>query len=186
MNSEQHDIPDAVERQLRLLTPRPAPNDLRQSVLVAVSHELAASRRPRWDRRIALAATVLLVASAVLNIIVIRSGERRLARILGPEAMPLAIVRCGEIIEGVTDNETAQRVQRQLLAMSRATSAPATKNEQLQQLQRRLSEWALDGGDWLNEKTLEDSEMDRHWSSGRYRGALKYRRDRQLASERTA
>ncbi|MDA1049239.1 MAG: hypothetical protein O3C40_02005 [Planctomycetota bacterium] len=186
MNGEQSDFPDAVEQHLRSLTPRPAPAELRQSVLAAVYGELAATQRPRWERRIALAAAVLLVASAVLNIVIIRSGERRLARILGPDAMPQGIVQCGEIIEVVTDDKTARSIQRQLLAMSRANSAPATRNEQMLQVQLRLNEWALHGGDWLNEKTLEDSETDRHRSDGRYRGAFKYGRDRQLASERTA
>ncbi len=186
MNSEQVDFPDDVERHVRLLTPRPAPGELRQSVLATLSHELAATREPRWERRIAVAAAVLLVTSAVLNIMIFRSGERRLAQILGPEAMPQRIVQCGEIIEAVTDDETARSFQRQLFAMSRANPAPTTKNEQLRQIQRRLNEWAFNGGDWLNEKTVEDSETDRHWIDGRYRGASKHGRDRHLASERTA
>ena len=186
MSDERQDFGDTVEWHLRRLSPRPAPDELRQSVLTAVARELAATQQPRWDRRIALAAAVLLVASAALNILIIRSGERHLAQIFGPEATPHAIIQCGEIIEVVTDAETARAVQRQLLAISQSNTTATPTNTRLQQIQRRLNEWALNGGDWLNEKALEDSEVDRHWPDGRYRGAVKYHRDRQLASERTA
>lgn len=192
MNADQNELTE-VERRLGRMTPRPAPADLRHSVLAAVASELselselAVSRRPRrWDRRLALAATVLLVAGVLLNVIVNRSGETRLAKLLERDATPAAIDRYAAFIEPVTDRATARRIEKQLVAMTSMRRAQPDRDEHLQQVQRILNEWALTGGDWLNAQNLEVPQMDRHRAGDIYRGALDHRRHAQLARELTA
>ena len=186
MNNEQND-PTEVERHLGRMTPRPPPEGLRHSVLEVVSGELSDSRRlRRWDRRLAVVATVLLVAGVVFNGIVLRSGEAQMAKLLETEATPRAIDRYIAFIELVTDHATARQVEQQLVAMTSMRRAQPNRDEHLQQVQRFLNEWALTGGDWVNAQSLEDPQMDRHRSGNAYRGASDHRRNSQLASELTA
>jgi hypothetical protein len=127
-----------------------------------------------------------LVAGVVINAIVLRSGEARMAKLLETEATPRAIGRYTAFIESVTDHSTARRVEQQLVAMTSMWQAQPNRDEHLQQVQRFLNEWALTGGDWVNAQSMEDPQMDRHRSSDAYRGALDDRGNPHLASELTA
>jgi hypothetical protein len=127
-----------------------------------------------------------MIACGLLNILVSRIGEARLNRLVEAEGMPHWIVQHGEVVESITDLETAQRIQLRLLAMRRPPSRPLVMNVQLRQVQQRLNEWAFTGRDWLNADILEIPDVDGHQSDDRFRGALDHRRRPQLASQLTA
>ena len=102
------------ERLLEQLVPCPAPPELRQRVLAAVTRELAAGRPLRWERWCGLAVAAGLLLGLGLNAWVVQAQEQRLARLYGPRPVPQQIVELARAVESVTDAETAQRVQQQL------------------------------------------------------------------------
>lgn len=188
MNSEEHEFTDVdftdIEQQLDRLSPRPVPARLKDPILEAVSSVLSEGRRRRrWDLRVACAAAALLVAGTLLNVFVLHEGKTNIAKLLDSGQTPDSIRRYTEFIETVTDDSTAQRVEQQLLAMTRGLQSEPSRDAEALKFQQVLYTWALTGGDWINAQALEDIQMDQHRTGDGYRGSFNYRRDPLLACE---
>jgi hypothetical protein len=113
------------EQRLGQFTPRGTDPEERDRLLGAVARELAASENSSWQRRCRWVAAALL-GSVVLNLWAVQADKARLARLLGPPPVPRPVAEVARAVEGVTDKETAQWVERQCLAAEaeQAVAAP--------------------------------------------------------------
>jgi len=174
---------DDLEQRLERLQPRGAAAELREHVLDAVAEELAAPTR-RWRPRLGVAVAASLLMSLALNIWVSKSADRRMARLYGPRPVPKAIAEIVDAVASVTDAETGQRLQRQLLVAW--DSRPARSEQGIAEYRRMVNELIAIGKDWGHEKAKEDAQMDRDRSRNTDRDTSTWQRDLGLDYQFTA
>jgi len=109
---------EPLEQQLAQSRQSKAPEAMRTPVLAAVHRELAAQR---WERRLARAAAVLLVAGIALNWTVGLRGERTASRRMEIAAKPEVIVEVAVVVAEATDAETGNIFAQHLATLSGTT-----------------------------------------------------------------
>lgn len=109
---------EQFEQQLTATRTAGAPAELRRFVLNDVERELRAAR---WDRRLALAAMILLAIGVAMNSSLALRGVRPyeprasdVARVRSPESL----IETAVVVAEATDAETGRIFARQLAAMS--------------------------------------------------------------------
>jgi hypothetical protein len=183
--SDQHEID--MELRLGAVTPLASPNGLRVVVLGNVERELAQRQPVRWDRRLAIAACLLLAFGVAANVAVDRAHDRRLAVLFGPGEIPQTVTDYTSFVNRVTDAETAEAIGRYLLAIRPPEVLRSRKLEgERRHVEAILNTLTLLGkGEW-DAKTLEGHEADRDRRGDGFRGALDRPRCAELAREQTA
>jgi hypothetical protein len=116
MSSEFSASLEEVERRLAGLQTNGAPRELQPAVLADVNRELRAAR---WDRRLARAAAVLLVAGIVLNLAIgFRPVSSRAMSQPVASTRSQSLVDAAVVVAEVTDAATGSRFARQMAAMA--------------------------------------------------------------------
>jgi hypothetical protein len=145
-----------VEPFLERLSPRGAPEPLRQRVLDGVTRELAARPRPRrWSWAAALAVCFLLAVG--LNVTLDRAHQARLAALYGPEPVPQPLSDVTRAVEQAADARTADWFRNELRARVRR---PARDDTWTEYYSRTLRE------EWLHGDPLESHEIRRNRRRG--------------------
>jgi hypothetical protein len=150
-----------VERQLRQVTPRGAPPELRSRVLAAVADQLRlATPLPSRRRpfRPALAVAASLVVSLALNYWVNDTIDRRLAIVLGPPPVPKQAAEIADEIAAITDPATGRWAYEQLAA-SRPRDDDA--RQYAVRLQQMIQQLTVDMKETANEATQKNPHMGR-------------------------
>ncbi|MEO8497287.1 MAG: hypothetical protein ABI614_19630 [Planctomycetota bacterium] len=178
---------DDLDTRLGSLTPLSAPSNLRAAVMSKVDRELAGKRSVRWDRRLAIAASLLLAVGIAANEVVDHEAQRRLAILLGPVAVPRNVSDYTGFVNCVVDAEASEQIERYLLAIR----PPRAKRSDDFESGRRHVEAIINAltfiekGD-VDAKTLEGRQVDGDRGADIFRGTLDRRRGAELASERSA
>jgi hypothetical protein len=109
---------EPLEQQLARSRQSIVPEALRTPVLAAVHRELAAQR---WERRLARAASGLLVVGIALNWTVGLRGERAASRRMEVAAKPEVIFEIAVVVAEATDVETGNIFAQHWAALSGST-----------------------------------------------------------------
>src|SRR6516162_10818608 len=96
------------ELLLQQLTPRRPDPDVRARVLGRIEPELESGAGATWGRwcTVGIAAGILL--GLALNAWITWRHEKRLAELIGPPRIPVAVREIVQLVESVTDKPTAE------------------------------------------------------------------------------
>jgi hypothetical protein len=125
----EDELRDPIEDQLRSLSARDLPQELRCSTLASVNRQLATSR---WERRFVRATLILLLFGVSLNV---RFGSTQVhssTSQFASKSTAKHLIEVGVTVAEATDAETGTRFAHQMatLAGSRLTSQQVTALEQ--------------------------------------------------------